>query len=101
MDVVEQLHHQLAALAEPLAKETVAVDLDEGDMAVAAEVADRQLLRQRFTERRLSCSRRTVEQQQSVEGDDRIVDMMLRKEKGRCRVVEQIRLHVVVIYETS
>lgn len=77
MDVIEQLHHQLPAFAEPLAEETVTVDLDEGDVSVFGEVANRQLLSECFAQRSLSCARRTVKKQNAIKRDDGGVDVTL------------------------
>ena len=77
MDVIEQLHHQLPAFAEPLAKETVTVDLDEGDVSVFGEIANRQLLSECFAQRSLSCARRTVKKQNAIKRDYGGVDATL------------------------
>ena len=101
MDVVEQLHHQLSALAKPLAEQTVAVDLDERDVVEAGKGTNGQLLSESTTQGRLSGSGRAVEKKNAIQRDDAGIDIVEGKDKGGSRIVEQITLYTLVIHETT
>lgn len=65
-NVIEKLHYEFAALAEPFAKQAVAINFDQSHVRVFGVVADGKLLREGFAERCFACSGRTVEQKNTV-----------------------------------
>ena len=96
---VEHLLDELPRLREPLGEEGVGVDLHQVCCPVPFLQSDGELLSQSLTEAGLPSSRRTVQQNHSVAGDDVRVHRLVRQDQGGLHKPQQVALDVRIIDE--